>query len=447
VFWTVDIVPGVNIQTQIDLYPPGTTFRLQPGVHRLASPLTPKDGDSFVGAPGAVVSGARVLSPSWSGTYWVAGDQRQQGRSLGSCRASAPRCANPEDLYIDDVLLHHVSSASELGPGKWHFDYSNDRILFFDDPSGRRVETSVITHAFGGSASNVTIANLTIEKFANPAQSGAVHGDGTRGWTVRDNTIRFNHGTGVRTGPEMSVLRNLVIRNGQLGVGGGGDAVLIEGNEIAFSNTVGFDSGWESGGTKFVDTRGLVVRDNFVHHNDGPGLWTDINNIDTLYEGNRVEDNVGPGIFHEISYSAVIRRNVVRRNGFGFSAWLWGAGILVAASSEVEIHDNVVMDNADGIAAIQQRRGTGRHGPYEIWNLWVHDNVIGMTTGQTGLVQDVGDKSYFSSRNNRFDRNKYTMGSGGRYFGWLDADRTDSEWRSFNNDVNGTFSTSPGEAR
>ena len=57
------------------------------------------------------------------------------------------------------------------------------------------------------------------------------------------------------------------------------------------------------------------MRDNHVHHNEGPGLWTDIDNIHTLYEGNLVEHNANVGIFHEISYDAVIRNNIVRDNG------------------------------------------------------------------------------------------------------------------------------------
>ena len=74
---------------------------------------------------------------------------------------------------------------------------------------------------------------------------------------------------------------------------------------------------WEAGGTKFARTRDLVVRRNFVHHNRGPGLWTDIDNVRTLYEANRVEDNGEAGILHEISYAAVIRNNVVRTKTFG----------------------------------------------------------------------------------------------------------------------------------
>ncbi len=146
------------------------------------------------------------------------------------------------------------------------------------------------------------------------------------------------------------------------------------------------------------------------------------------------------GIFHEISYAAVIRSNIVRRNGFGFSSWVWGAGILVAASPGVEIYENTVDDNADGIVAVQQRRGSGARGPYEVSNLWVHDNTVVMVRGVTGLAQDIGDRSYFTSRNNRFDRNHYVLKSSGRHFTWIDSDRSESEWTAYGQDVHGTFS-------
>ena len=77
---------------------------------------------------------------------------------------------------------------------------------------------------------------------------------------------------------------------------------------------------WAAGGSKWVHTTNLIVRGNFSHHNDGPGLWTDINNIYSRYENNVVEDHRRGGIFHEISYDAVMRTNTLRRNGTSNSA-------------------------------------------------------------------------------------------------------------------------------
>jgi hypothetical protein len=442
---TVWIHPGEDIQAQVDRHPAGTTFRILAGVHRMQQ-VRPKHGNSFIGEPGAVLSGARPLTAfAREGEYWVASGQTQRGQVHGRCMPGHGGCRYPEDLFIDDQALWQVTSLAELGPGRWLFDYGAGRIHLAEDPAGRTVETSVARYAFMGSARNVTIRGLTIEKYANPAQHGAIHGrDGTvgtlsAGWTVRDNVVRLNHGAGISAGHGAHVAGNTVTHNGQIGVTGTGRGLLIEHNEIAFNNRAGFDWGWEGGGTKFVRTEGLVVRGNHVHHNLGPGLWTDIDNLHTLYEGNLVEDNAHAGIFHEISYAARIRHNTVRRNGFSQGVWLWGAGILVAGSPDVEISENVVEDNANGIAAIQQDRGSGAHGPYVVENLRVLNNRVRMRTGNSGLAQDNGDRSVFTSRNNRFDHNHYDLGPNATHFHWADRWLDERGWRSYAQDVDGTF--------
>ena len=68
-----------------------------------------------------------------------------------------------------------------------------------------------------------------------------------------------------------------------------------------------------------------------------------------------------------------------------------------------------------------------------------HDNTVRMQVGETGVVQDIGDISVFTGRNNHFDRNTYTIGSNARYFVWMNGDRTENEWRGYGQDVTGTF--------
>ena len=97
---------------------------------------------------------------------------------------------------------------------------------------------------------------------------------------------------------------------------------------------------------KWFDSTGLTVADNEVHHNEGPGLWTDINNINTIYEQNNAHNNTSHGIFHEISYSAIIRNNRIVDNGGGQRMSGWGdAGIRVAASPNVEVYGNILIGN------------------------------------------------------------------------------------------------------
>ena len=305
----------------------------------------------------------------------------------------------------------------------------------------------VTAYAFTGPAVRVTIRNLIVEHYDTPSSDAPIHCSSAGYWVVEDNEIRFNAHIGIGAGPRWVVRNNYIHHNGQLGMVGAGEDIAIEGNEIAFNNTGGHDPYWEAGGTKFVYTTNLVVRNNYVHDNAGPGLWTDINNINTLYEGNRVIGNDGPGIFHEISYDAVIRNNTVEGNGFGFTAWIDGAGILVSSSPNVEIYGNTVRYNNDGIAA---KHGTldqadAKYGPWQLKNLWVHDNVIVMDAGQTGVVRDSNnsDPVWGPSWNNRFDYNTYTLDTGDDYYVWDPWIITTAQWRAFGQDSNGTWTTVP----
>ena len=357
----VEVFPGDSIQELVDAHPAGTVFVIRAGVHRNQL-VNPKDGNTFVGEPGAILSGQGVTE-----------------------------------------------------------------------------------YAFGGSADGVTIRGLIVERYANPPHTPAIRdGGGANDWLVEDNEIRENLGIGLKAGAKWRVLRNFVHHNGQLGLAGSGFGILVEGNEIAYNNTDGNNPYWEAGGAKWVYTTGLVVRDNYVHDNNGPGLWTDINNIDTLYENNMVVDNDGPGIFHEISYDAIIRNNTVKRNGFGFTGGVDGAGILVANSPNVEVYGNTVVGNNDGIAGKHADRTKNQpapplHGPWELRNLYVHNNTIIMTVGHNGIVDHSGGTAAWDSWGNRFQDNTYQLGSNPKYYVWKGDQRTTQEWQAFEQDTNGTW--------
>ena len=408
--------------------------------------IRPRDGDVFMGETGTVLSGARPLTTfTRDGGYWVARGQTQQGVREGSCQAGYARCNYPEDVFVDDQLLQHVDSLAALGPGRWFFDYDADRIYLNDDPTGRQVETSVTPAAFeatGSRVAGVTISNLTIEKYANPGNTGAIWAPNSINWTISHNEIRWNHAGGIACGSGARILDNNVHHNGQVGLGGYNAAdVLVEHNELAHNNTVRFDPFWGAGGLKMVAASRLVVRGNVAHHNGGPGLWCDFDCVNALFEQNTVDDNEHAGIVYEISFSAVIRNNVIRRNGFGVKEGPAQAGIFVAAAKDVSVYDNTLVDNASGIVAYQENRGTSatHRQRYEIENLNVYNNSITMEVGINGLVQRVRDPTYYTSRNNRFARNRYRLGAGGRYFTWMDAVRSESEWRAYGQDRTGTF--------
>jgi len=310
----------------------------------------------------------------------------------------------------------------------------------------------VAVHAFNASGRNVTIKRLVIRNYNNPVQTGAIHGLGTTGWTVDSNEVTGNRGGGIAIGTKMKVRWNNVHHNHQIGISGIGDSILVEGNEIHFNNWLKENEwGWEAGGTKFVRTTNLIVRKNYSHDNWGPGLWTDISNLNALYEHNRVEDNAGPGIFHEISQSAVIRYNTIRRNGFDFAGWVWGGGIQIGTSRDVEIYGNTLEDNKVGISIAQQNRA----GPYcvdpcLVQNINIHDNTVIQRATVPGegfpaaAGRDFGDTNDFHNGIKFTSNHYYVQAVNQAEFGFWDrGNLTWAQWQGYGLDVTGTLTIIP----
>ena len=139
---------------------------------------------------------------------------------------------------------------------------------------------------------------------------------------------------------------------------------------------------------------------------------------------------------HEVSYDAVMRNNTVRGNGFGHDAWLWGSGILVSSSKNIQIYGNYVEGNFNGITATQQPRydTPADHGPYVVSNIRVHDNTV-VNSGQTGIATDTGDSSIFSAGHS-FENNSYV---GDVAWAWGGSTISWNSWRSYGHDDGGSY--------
>ena len=280
----------------------------------------------------------------------------------------------------------------------------------------------------------MTIQNLIIEKFAAPVMMGAVGSTGGTGWLVEGNEVRLNHGVGVFARSETIVRNNYIHHNGQMGVGTGTEEefrvtnVLFEANEISYNNYAHVSCGFECGGSKFALTDGLEVIGNYVHHNMGPGLWTDIDNTDVLYDGNWIWWNQEMGISHEISHNVIIRNNDVRYNGVNSDIWLWGSQILIHVSDGAEVYDNTIYihpDGGNGIGIMNYNRPSDMFGDFYGKDNYIHHNEIthlGLY-GMNGIADDgeIGTEYYYDGdgdgnpdwgcradeANNLFDYNNY----------------------------------------
>jgi hypothetical protein len=439
----VHLEVGSDFQQAVDASPPDTRFVIASGVHRLQK-VSPKNGMIFTGETGAVLSGAKVLgSFATEGDMWVAAGQSQQGHRF-SCTYPCvdpgyERDNYPEDLFVDGVRLRHVASKDAVKPRTWFFDYDADKIYLADDPAGKLVETSVPDHAFYGNASGVVIDNLTVRHYANPSHTGAIHARDTRNWTIRRVDASHNHAMGIHLGPGTHVHNSRTTYNGQLGIGGGtsGAAATIEHNEIAYNTQLHYNMAWETGGLKTANGVGTVVANNWVHHNDGVGIWFDVYARNTTIRSNLVEHNVRAGIFYEISYGPTeIAWNTVRHNGKG----LFGeAGIRILNSRNVQVFGNGVDSNEWGILLqMKNGRGSGPDGRLELANVEVRNNDIRMLTGATGLVDETGNDAYYTSKGNVFEGNTYRLDDvSDQRFTWTGgwSGRDWAEWQGFGNDT------------
>ncbi len=469
---TVTINPGDDIQAAVNNNPNGTTFVIKAGVHRFQT-IVPKTNDVFVGETAgngahlSILSGAKVLTSfTQQGNLWVASGQTQQGvltaYATPKClenpndrdfwtghtnpNTDYTGCIYPEDLFIDNVPLWQVTSLGEVAPGKWYFDYGADKIYFADNPAGHSVETSVTQYAFKQGGINVTIRDLIIEKYAVPAQAEAVAA--ADGWLVEDNEIRFNHGRGVLASTGTRLIDNKINYNGDLGVTGVGDGVLVQGNEIAYNNYAGYSVNWEAGGAKFVTgATNLVFRNNNVHDNNGHGVWGDWIDTGNVFEDNQIRNNGAAGIFYEASFSAIIRNNVIEHNGFTYheDSIYYGGGIRLMSSADVEIYGNTILNNRHGIIAINVDKGSSPRGlgKFEVRNLNAHNNTILQDQGiASGIRDDTGTgQAYTSGSNNRFDYNTYQLvNPAGNVHEWQNHPVPKSTWQSSGHDLHSSYS-------
>jgi parallel beta-helix repeat protein len=448
----VPVSPGTDIQSVIDDNPTGTTFCIKAGTYRLRTAIIPKSSDVLWGEPETTLNGSKLLTSfTRDGSYWVASGQTQQAApyDFDCIPVTYTGCRYPEGVFYDDRSLRQETSLSDLDPGDFYFDYPADKIYLADDPTGHKVEASFVAEGirgYGAAQANVTIKGLVVEKFANWS-SDKTHAIQTGDdWIVEENEVRLNDGGGIKPATGSIVRGNNVHHNGRLGLSAAyQDNILIEGNEIAYNNDNDFDINWGGSGTKIWESSNVTFRNNYAHHNQGHGLRTDTNCINVVFEGNTVVDNTGIGIFHEVSYDATIRNNVVKNNNTsktGDSLWT-GSQIQVYDSPHVEIYGNIVeaLPGTHGIGLRDDERGSGEFGKWEIRDVRVHDNLIRLGAGGTTGMVGSRNPDIYINMGNRYANNTYFVedlsAESWRWGIGVDGFLTWAGWLAMGNDLTG----------
>jgi parallel beta-helix repeat protein len=182
-----------------------------------------------------------------------------------------------------------------------------------------------------------------------------------------------------------------------------------------------------------------------VYDNLCVGVWIDIDCKGVTIERNLIENNAADGIRYEISYDGIIRNNACVNNDFyvgrnkGTNLY-YGGGINVHTSSNVDVYGNTVADNLNGIGLVRTNRGTGDYGVWDLVDVTVHDNTITMSSGVSGLRQNVGDDTYYTGKGNGFQDNTYYLDDfSAERFWWMNGVRTRDEWTAYGQDTTGAF--------
>jgi len=346
-------------------------------------------------------------------------------------------------IFAFEPGVHYYPSAIWLGKDGFQFWGKPGAIL-----DGQNIATAAFNTGAAKPAKDTVIANLTIQNYVSSATTGAILGYKAEGWQILNCEICNNASAGisVSTGSVL-IARNHVHHNGRVGITGSlGVGGIIEDNYIHDNNP---DEKFPlegataaSGGAKFTLNENLTIRYNRSENNHGVGLWTDIDCIGTLYERNHCIDNAMEGIFHEISYEATIRENLLENNGHSHG-WFYGGGITIGHSRDVEVYNNVLRGNRCGITGTDQCRGSGAYGEYRLQNVYIHGNTIEMLHGKpgtwaAGFATTCGRPVYSSA--NQYEGNHYRLFSSSLFadqnqkaVSWLD-------WQQMNQDREGTCS-------
>ena len=338
----------------------GTKFWIKTGKHRLAQKITPKTNQEFYHELGCVLSGAFALT-GWTAsgsTWWATGQLDLPATPATMIAGSAGE--QREDVFYDGLPLARVNTLAEVAAGKVFLDRAANRVYIGDTPTGHLVEQAHTAKCYESSASGVVIDNGTMEMCAddNGGAGGMIRPTGSNAaWTITNNAIRYAHQTCIgllgNDTTALHVIRgNIITGGGGLGINGyRTHGYLVEDNEITGCNRNAFARFWEAGAVKTTYSDDFVIRGNWLHHNSGPHLWTDIDCQRPLIEDNDMEDGDWHGAHIEVTHVGTVRNNRAKRNA--------KYGIYIHASHDFAVSGNTAEDNIDGqIVTVDQDRSS-----------------------------------------------------------------------------------------
>jgi len=377
----IPLAAGANIQNAVNSKPAGTTFCLAAGTYTNQR-VTPKSGDSFMGAVGTILDGGNKTM-----------------RAFVSTAAST-------NVTIQNLIVQNYIGGYQV-PAIDGQNASGWRIL-----NNEVRQNDGVGIAFAGSALvqfNYLHHNLEMGYGSNP---------GT-GIVMVDNEIAFNNYTNAfDCGVEC----------------GGGKLWATTGAVISYNYT------HDNHGPGFWDdfnNNNITYSFNRIENNLMMGIHHEIGYNASIHD-NVILNNGAGGKTKNMNptcnwlWCAAI--SIAASGGVG------GGSVEIYNNT---ITTGSPYGNAIGLIQQNRQGEPGQQpccGPWYVQNVWAHDNTIDLSKGGSiGGVQDLGNNAIFTARNNKFDRNHYILGTNKSPFWWNNKQSNKAFWQSQGMDLNGTF--------
>jgi parallel beta-helix repeat protein len=238
------------------------------------------------------------------------------------------------------------------------------------DPSWYSIEVGVRGWVLSASeVHDVVIRGLELRQNRQPGgQWPMVNLGGCERVTIEDCRVSQADfcGLGLGRSKNCTVRRCDLSYNGNTGLGMGEcEDCVVEDCRVFFNNYRRFHPGWHAGGMKCIPrNRRCTVRGCEVAYNlNSDGIWFDAENEDIRILGNVSHHNDGCGIFYEINPGGgVIADNLVYGNH--------GRGIYLSGSQSVYVLHNTVAYNDCGIVCMP------REDPFTLERVTILNNLL-----------------------------------------------------------------------
>jgi hypothetical protein len=315
---------------------------------------------------------------------------------------TAPMAAHPDQVWVGGARQAQKKSLADVGAGGFYLDEATSRLYVGSDPTGKEVRASVLPQALSVRAPGVVLRGIGIRRYAPSVwHLGAVVLE--KPDAVLENVVVSEMSTtGVSVLARDARLRNVSVEwSGMLGIHNRfADGITYDRVRSSRNNAEHFNVAPVSGGVKIGQTRGVTVTDSAFVDNFGHGFWTDMSVYNTVVRRSDFNRNTGDGLFLEISARAVVVDSMFLDNELD--------GIKVNNTSNVKIWNNTIVGNARSLWLAQDsRRNTNPSDPavdprvpfpdpempWELQDVSVSNNVIGLPGGTTNCVLCVEDYS------------------------------------------------------